>query len=170
MIAKGADRRWRRWHWLTPLGPEYFTDEEFHDGAGFAFTRRGALRAAGRRERIDYGQHGHTRWALAVFAVRQHGKHDDRLEPGWWFPESFPNRLSWKAWLPRTWTTLMVLKLLAAIALNRQPCSGGYWIAAVGDSSSYQTQEGTFYAWTELRTPAGFRPSRWTFEIGTEGT
>jgi hypothetical protein len=162
----------RRWRWRIPL--DLPCCDEFFDGQGFTLTRRAALRAARRRERVGYGQLGHTRWELAQFALRQHGKHDDVLEPGWWFPEGFPDRLTWKAWLPRTWTVLMVAKVLIALALNRHVSidyvAEDCWCAASGDNDSFQSQEGTFYSWTELRTLAGFRPSRWVFAVEREST
>lgn len=172
-IAKVDDHGLRCWRWRIPLEEE-FRGNMWFDAEGFAFTRRGANRAAHRRERVTYSQLDHTRWELAKCAVRQHGQHDDALTPGWWFPESFPGRLSWKAWLPRTWTVLMVAKVLIALALNRHVSidyvSEDCWCAAAGDSDSYASQEGTFYSWTELRTLAGFWPSRWVFAVEREST
>jgi len=172
-VVKVDNNGVRRWRWRSPLDVAYALDE-FFDAEGFAFTRRGAFRAGRRQDRITYGQLGHSRWALAKFAIRQRGQHDDMATPGWWFPESFPDRLTWKAWLPRTWVVLMLAKLLVALAWNRRASIDVVvtesWCAAAGDTETFQGADGPIYSWTELRTPCGFRPSQWVFAVEREST
>lgn len=129
-------------------------------------------------ERIDRGR-PRGRFNLLRLAFTERGRHDDNLSPGWWLPEEKLPEFLWdhgitgRAWFPRVWEAAMLLKLTVAVLLLRERAWGWdteEWMAACFDGASYASQEGTFYEWTELRTPDRWLPRYWTYNVNREST